>query len=99
MGPAMTQLNDLTSKLEQITADLKNSYRELGTLQATEVKNRAQAWLNSSDPTVNGRRDYSAHMTAETKSEILELQGDIAALEKEWDLIALQVDLLAKGLV
>lgn len=97
MGPAMTQLNEKLQQLEQITTDLKTSYRELGTLQATETKNRAQAWLNSQDPTVNGRRDYSAHMTAETKAEILELQGDIAALEREWDLLVLQVGLISKG--
>lgn len=98
----MDQANDLSSlldRLEQVSAELKHSYRELGTLQATEVINRASAWLGSEDPTVNGRRDYSAHMTASTKSEILQLQGDIAAGEIERDNLKLRIDLRAQGLI
>lgn len=98
----MDQANDLQAqlaRLEQVTHDLKHQYGELGTLQATEVTNRAQAWLNSQDPTVNGRRDYSAHMTAETKAEILQLQGDIAAGEVERDTLKVRIDLIAKGFI
>ena len=92
-------LQETLAQLETVTTSLRHSYRELGTLQAAEVQNRAHAWLASNDTTVNGRRDYSAHMTAETKAEILTLQGDISALECERDLLKTKITLLAGGLV
>lgn len=98
----MAPQNDLEAQLDrltQVSAQLRQDYQELGTLQATEVKNRAHAWLNSQDPTVNGRRDYSAHMTADTKAEILQLQGDINAGEVERDTLKVRIDLIAKGFI
>lgn len=98
----MAQANDLASylqELDEVSANLRHAYRELGTLQAGEVRNRAAAWLSSNDTTVNGRRDYSAHMVAETKGEVLELQGDIAAMEITRDNLKLKIDLVVRGLI
>lgn len=87
------------NRLEELTTSLRLAYRDLGTLQAAEVQNRADAWRASQDTTVNGRQNFSVHMTAETSAEVLQLKGDIAALEAERTFLVFVLDLMVKGFV
>ncbi len=95
----MASLDDYLNQFREVTVHLKLAYVELATLQAAEVRNKADAWRMSVENTVNGRRDFATHMVAETTAEVIELKGDIQAVEAERTWLMVIIDLSAKGFV
>lgn len=91
----MTDLNSLVVLLEEITSELTDNHRELGSVLAAEHEGRIRSWWDQEVGTPGNVRDKAGQMnTLDLTSDIFKLKADIAALEAQRLLVLTRIDVL-----
>lgn len=76
---------DLVARLSLVCTDLANLYSEIALVEATEVRDRANAYLAASGTTSASRRDNATMTVVEPVATALELKAQRdALLEEKW---------------
>lgn len=82
-------LFDITLRLGDIATELGQLTREMYMLIGHEKTAKLTAWVSSDDRSTTGREKWADYQALNTSVEILNIKGEIAALEAERDFLCL----------
>lgn len=83
---------DIYDRLYTVTTSLADKYRELALIESTEHRSKIEAWHNSNEETLKGRDRVADFSALSFTLDIIQLKGEIKALELEYDYIKILID-------
>lgn len=84
-------------RLNHCRTELSSAYRERGDMQAVQINNHADAWMNSGGVPVTERRENVRAIQAHLLGELAKLDGEISALETEQEYLKVLLNHVNEG--
>jgi len=78
-------------RLQEVTKELIGLHRRLALLLQAEVKGKAQAYMESTEPSVSGREREGTVTMSGISADVLILKGEIAAYTEERDFLRMVI--------